>query len=116
MHRLKLDSRSCVSCGICMDVCRLQAMTMREFAAPRIEGQVYSYLELRWFTSEERLPVTVGMFPYLALPEQCDGCQQCVRQCPVHALELKTSDLSKSNVLGHHGKENVLNNAIHHQP
>jgi len=31
-------------------------------------------------------PREMGTFPYLAEEEKCDGCRECVRQCPVGAM------------------------------
>lgn len=40
-------------------------------------------------TSQAEQPAENMMtFPYLARPERCNGCADCVRECPVNALEL----------------------------
>lgn len=88
MYRLRLAASLCVSCGICQDVCAPGAIAMRAHRAARVEGGVQAHLLLPGSVGAERAPVAMGTFPYLARPERCDGCDACVRECPVSALTL----------------------------
>lgn len=72
-----------------MDVCQPQAIAMRIDKSDHIEGNLLSYLELSSDGNDE-LPLGEMMtFPYLAAPQHCDGCKECVEECPVLALELQ---------------------------
>lgn len=88
MYRLRLTASLCVSCGICQDICAPGAIAMRVHRAGRIEGSVRAYLLLPGSDGAERPPEAMGTFPYLAHPECCDGCDACVKECPVSALTL----------------------------
>ena len=88
MYELRLDAKQCISCGICMDVCKPGAMEMRHWHSRTVEGPYLSYLVLRMKRNREEPPVAMMSFPYLARPEQCDGCMDCVRECPVSSLAL----------------------------
>ncbi len=88
MYELGLDAKQCVSCGICMDVCRPGAMGMRRWRSRTVEGPALSYLRLGTKHNQEKPPAVMMSFPYLAWPERCDGCMDCVRECPVSALAL----------------------------
>lgn len=77
MFELKLNARQCICCGICMDVCRPAAISMRLWRGRRVEGN---------------LVATEAMsFPYLAQPVRCDGCMECANQCPVSALSVSAA-------------------------
>jgi len=88
MYRLRLTASLCVSCGICQDVCAPDAIAMRVHGAANVEGSVQAHLLLPASRGAERPPEPMGTFPYLARPERCDGCDACVRECPVGALTL----------------------------
>jgi hypothetical protein len=42
MFELRLQSKECISCGICMDVCRPKAVGMRQWRGKRVEGNYVS--------------------------------------------------------------------------
>lgn len=88
MFRLRLQAKKCLSCGICQDVCRPLAIGMRTDTGRSVEGSFLSYLLLDSRANRERPPSPMATFPYLAEPDACDGCRECVVQCPVGALEL----------------------------
>lgn len=84
MFKLYLNARECISCAICMDVCPPQALHMRTWKGQTVEGSLFCYLGL-----DPEAPVADWMtFPYLWAPERCDGCMNCVNQCPVVALQV----------------------------
>jgi ferredoxin len=88
MFKLRFNARQCISCGICMDVCSRGALSMRAHILNTIEGSCLSYFGLQPGNTRE-LPSNVMMtFPYLAQPHLCDGCLECMEECPVTALEL----------------------------
>jgi ferredoxin len=81
MFRLKLDADRCVCCGICMDLCAPQAITMKPWQSVTVEGEVR--------TCQTSVTTAKSSFPRMSRPELCDGCARCVEQCPVCALELR---------------------------
>jgi ferredoxin len=89
MFKLRLNAKQCISCGVCMDVCPPQAIEMRISKARRVEGERLSYLWLPGHGDEETLPEDMMTFPFLAHTHLCDGCMQCIQECPVMALEVQ---------------------------
>lgn len=88
MLKLRLQAKTCLSCGVCQDVCAPLAVRMRAASGRSVEGAVLSYLLLETPWNRERRPEPMETFPYLAQPHDCTGCRECVVQCPVGALEL----------------------------
>ena len=74
MFELTLANRQCASCGICEDVCAPGAIAMEPWRGLGVEGT--------------RGTGTMGTFPYLANAEKCDGCGECVTQCPAEAMAI----------------------------
>jgi NADPH-dependent glutamate synthase beta subunit-like oxidoreductase/NAD-dependent dihydropyrimidine dehydrogenase PreA subunit len=75
-YRIDIDHGGCINCGICMDVCPVEALDMSRPIGPGIEtGQGLS-AALPW-TMEH--PVQVG---------ECIGCGICIRECPVTVMTL----------------------------
>lgn len=77
-YRIDIDHGGCINCGICMDVCPVEALDMSRPTGPGIETGQGSSAPLRW-TMEH--PVQVG---------ECIGCGICIRECPVTVMELAT--------------------------
>jgi len=86
MFGLKLNTKHCISCGVCMDVCAPQAIDMRINQSNTVEGEMLSYVWLRTDGREERPIEKMMTFPFLVSPGECDGCLICVYECPVNAL------------------------------
>jgi len=59
----KLLGNSCTGCGICFDVCPVEAITMAVYMA---------------------LPESV--------PDKCTGCMTCVDECPFEAINVKEGE------------------------
>jgi ferredoxin len=70
-----------------MDVCSPHALNMRIHSLRKAEGG-WMFLALRKYGSEEKQPEPMMTFPFLAEPEDCDGCMDCVKECPAVALEI----------------------------
>lgn len=90
MFKLKLHAKNCISCGICMDVCTPRAIAMGTNLSKSVEGSILSNLYLNTKGNDEKLPEKMMTFPYLACPQLCDGCANCVNECPVAALEIQS--------------------------
>ena len=91
MWKLELNPQRCACCGVCMDVCHARAIAMHVYRAARVEGGTPVFRALNSPKNPER-PLSPQMgFPYLADAKRCDGCGDCVKQCPATALELSTA-------------------------
>jgi NADPH-dependent glutamate synthase beta subunit-like oxidoreductase/Pyruvate/2-oxoacid:ferredoxin oxidoreductase delta subunit len=77
-YRIDIDAGNCINCGICMDVCPVQALDMSRPAVPGVEAAGRSG-PLPWMMEH---PVQVG---------ECVGCSICIRECPVDVMTLATS-------------------------
>ncbi len=76
-YRIDIDHRNCINCGICMDVCPVEALDMSRPQSPGIEagpGQG----PIPWLMEH---PIQVG---------ECVGCSICIRECPVAVMTLST--------------------------
>jgi NADPH-dependent glutamate synthase beta subunit-like oxidoreductase/Pyruvate/2-oxoacid:ferredoxin oxidoreductase delta subunit len=76
-YRIEIDHGNCINCGVCMDVCPVQALDMSRPDHPGIET-IPGEMPLSW-TMEH--PVQVG---------ECVGCSICIRECPVEVMTLAT--------------------------
>jgi len=88
MYILKLNAKNCISCAICMDICVPKAIGLRIHKGKTIEGNYFTFLELKNNFNEEHLPKQMMTFPFLAKPELCNGCMLCVEECPVSSIEI----------------------------
>jgi NADPH-dependent glutamate synthase beta subunit-like oxidoreductase/Pyruvate/2-oxoacid:ferredoxin oxidoreductase delta subunit len=78
-YRIDIDHDNCINCGVCMDVCPVQALDMSRPDKPGIEAGRGGG-PLPW-TMEH--PVQVG---------ECIGCSICIVECPVVVMSLATVD------------------------
>ena len=76
-YRIDIDDGHCINCGICMDVCPVEALDMTRPLAAGIEAGPTGG-PLSWMMER---PVQVG---------ECIGCGICVRECPVVVMSLAT--------------------------
>src|SRR5512146_1533897 len=75
-YRIDIDQRGCITCGVCMDVCPVEALDMSRPQAPGIETGPGPGRPLAW--AMER-PLQVG---------ECIGCGICVRECPPNVMSV----------------------------
>lgn len=76
-YRITIETRNCLNCGVCMDVCPVQALDMTRPERGGVEtGGVGS--PLAWMME---FPAQVG---------ECIGCSSCIRECPVSVMTLDT--------------------------
>jgi len=75
-YRITIESRGCFNCGVCMDVCPVQALDMSRPERAGVEAGGGSSLPLRW------------MMEYPTQVAECIGCGICVRECPVEVVHL----------------------------
>jgi len=76
-YRIEIDSRNCINCGICMDVCPVEALDMSRPTGPGIETSPGEG-PIPWLMER---PMQVG---------ECVGCSICIRECPVAVMTLTT--------------------------
>ena len=77
-YRIDIDQGGCINCGICMDVCPVEALDMSRPEADGVEG-------LGPIRGLMEHPVQVG---------ECVGCAICARECPVHVITVATEHKS----------------------
>jgi NADPH-dependent glutamate synthase beta subunit-like oxidoreductase/NAD-dependent dihydropyrimidine dehydrogenase PreA subunit len=77
-YRITIENRGCINCGVCMDVCPVQALDMTRPDHGGIETGSRTAAPLRWMME---YPTQVG---------ECIGCGICVRECPVQVVMLDT--------------------------
>jgi NADPH-dependent glutamate synthase beta subunit-like oxidoreductase/NAD-dependent dihydropyrimidine dehydrogenase PreA subunit len=79
-YLIEIDHANCITCGVCMDVCPVEALDMKRPQAPGVEVGAGGGRPLPW--TMER-PVQVG---------ECIGCSICIRECPPAVMTLVTQD------------------------
>ena len=77
-YRITIDRSGCINCGVCMDVCPVQALDMTRPDRPGVETGGGPGGPLKW------------MMEYPTLVGECIGCSICVRECPVDVMTLDT--------------------------
>ena len=75
-YRIQIENTGCLNCGVCMDVCPVQALDMSRPQRPGVEGAGVFGTPFNWMME---FPVQVG---------ECIGCGICVRECPTHVVLL----------------------------
>ena len=79
-YRIEIEQRGCITCGVCMDVCPVEALDMTRPTAPGVETGPGPGAALPW--TMER-PLQVG---------ECIGCGICIRECPPNVMSLITDE------------------------
>jgi NADPH-dependent glutamate synthase beta subunit-like oxidoreductase/Pyruvate/2-oxoacid:ferredoxin oxidoreductase delta subunit len=77
-YLIEIDHGNCINCGICMDVCPVEALDMSRPQAPGPEASP-GVGPIPWLMEH---PIQVG---------ECVGCTICVRECPVAVITLTTT-------------------------
>jgi NADPH-dependent glutamate synthase beta subunit-like oxidoreductase/Pyruvate/2-oxoacid:ferredoxin oxidoreductase delta subunit len=84
-YRFHFDRTNCLNCGVCMDVCPVQALDMSRNMTPPIEAGAEALMGWGQPSSGKvwmmEFPVQVG---------ECIGCQVCVVECPTSVIDLET--------------------------
>jgi NADPH-dependent glutamate synthase beta subunit-like oxidoreductase/NAD-dependent dihydropyrimidine dehydrogenase PreA subunit len=75
-YRITIDHANCINCGVCMDVCPVEALDMSRPDAPGVEASPTLGRPLPWMMEH---PIQVG---------ECIGCAICVDECPVSVMTL----------------------------
>jgi NADPH-dependent glutamate synthase beta subunit-like oxidoreductase/NAD-dependent dihydropyrimidine dehydrogenase PreA subunit len=77
-YRITIDHTNCINCGVCMDVCPVQALDMSRPDHPGVEFGGLGGSPFNWMMEH---PVQVG---------ECIGCSICIKECPVVVMTLDT--------------------------
>ena len=99
MYKLKLNAIECISYGICMDVCLPNAIDMRVNKGSTIEGTELVYLTLNTETNTELLLAKMMTFPFMRKGERCNGCMDCVNECPTYAIDINRDSIGIYSIL-----------------
>jgi NADPH-dependent glutamate synthase beta subunit-like oxidoreductase/NAD-dependent dihydropyrimidine dehydrogenase PreA subunit len=75
-YGISIDRANCINCGVCMDVCPVQALDMTRPDRPGVEAGGGPGSPHPWMME---YPVQVG---------ECIGCSICIRECPVEVMTL----------------------------
>ena len=75
-YRITIDRGDCINCGVCMDVCPVQALDMTRPDRPGTEAGGGAGEPYPWMME---YPVQVG---------ECIGCDVCISECPVQVMTL----------------------------
>lgn len=75
-YRIEIDQSNCINCGICMDVCPVEALDMSRPMQPGIESGQGHEATFPWMMEH---PTQTG---------ECIGCSICIRECPVVVMSL----------------------------
>ncbi|HEU0243720.1 MAG TPA: FAD-dependent oxidoreductase [Candidatus Limnocylindrales bacterium] len=75
-YRIEIDQRGCITCGVCMDVCPVEAIDMTRPTVPGVETGPGPGAPLPWMMER---PLQVG---------ECIGCGICIRECPPNVMTL----------------------------
>ena len=96
-YRFGFARANCLNCGVCMDVCPVQALDMSRNWTPSIEtgaeiaaGQRPASALFTGNTWMMEFPVQVG---------ECIGCQICVNECPTNIIHIDALPASQPVVL-----------------
>lgn len=71
-----------------MDVCIPGAIDMKLHKGNSIEGDSYSYLLLNKKNNYESPLNNMMTFPFMAISNLCNGCMECVKECPTSAIDI----------------------------
>ena len=82
-YRFEVDRGNCINCGVCMDVCPVQALDMTRTFAPPIEAGAEGVT---------RLSQKPWMMEFPVQSRECIGCQLCSIECPTSVIDITVVD------------------------
>jgi NADPH-dependent glutamate synthase beta subunit-like oxidoreductase/Fe-S-cluster-containing hydrogenase component 2 len=82
-YRFQVDRSNCINCGVCMDVCPVQALDMTRTLNPPIEAGAEGV---------SRPGQKPWMMEFPVQSRECIGCQLCSIECPTSVIEITAVD------------------------
>ena len=79
-YQFEVDRSNCLNCGVCMDVCPVQALDMTRTRSDTIESGVEA-----WRQSDPK----AWMMEFPVQSRECIGCQLCAVECPTAVISIK---------------------------
>lgn len=84
-YRFHFDRTNCINCGVCMDVCPVQALDMSRNVTRPIEAGAEALAR-----SGESTSGKAWMMEFPVQVAECIGCQVCVAECPTKVIDIET--------------------------
>jgi NADPH-dependent glutamate synthase beta subunit-like oxidoreductase/Pyruvate/2-oxoacid:ferredoxin oxidoreductase delta subunit len=78
-YKFEVDRSVCINCGICMDVCPVQALDMTRTLAPPIETGA---------EGAARPAQKLWMMEFPIQSKECIGCELCSIECPTACIHI----------------------------
>jgi NADH-quinone oxidoreductase subunit F len=82
-YRFHVDRSNCINCGVCMDVCPVQALDMTRTLSPSIESGVGGS------PTRDQQP---WMMEFPIQSGECIGCELCAVECPTAVIKIAAID------------------------
>jgi NADPH-dependent glutamate synthase beta subunit-like oxidoreductase/NAD-dependent dihydropyrimidine dehydrogenase PreA subunit len=82
-YRFTFDRTGCLNCGVCMDVCPVQALDMSRTVSASIESGAEALGRPRSGTTGK-----AWMMEFPVQVDECVGCQVCAVECPTNVISI----------------------------
>ena len=90
-YRFTFDRTGCLNCGVCMDVCPVQALDMSRTVSASIESGAEALSRPRSGTNGK-----AWMMEFPVQVDECVGCQVCAVECPTNVISITAVSASES--------------------
>jgi NADPH-dependent glutamate synthase beta subunit-like oxidoreductase/NAD-dependent dihydropyrimidine dehydrogenase PreA subunit len=87
-YQFQVDRSNCINCGICMDVCPVQALDMTRTRAATVESGVAA-------TGDDP---KAWMMEFPVQSRECIGCELCAVECPTAVIKISAVSVAPNLV------------------